>query len=214
MISAEEFLAGVGAAPPDAGAGQREARPARAGAGRADAATGTDAGRRGGHGAAGPDDPMDFDDCREAALRLLDAAPRPTGALRERLLAKGYDEGVVDGVVDRLVQVRLVDDESYARDAVRYCASRLMGARGALMELTRKGVARDTAARAVRQAEADGVFDEAAWDLGRRYARKTAGLDAPRRRRRFWAAGGRKGHDPQTLNRVARDLFDEAGGGR
>lgn len=36
-----------------------------------------------------PDDPNDLDACREAALRLLDAAPRPSGAMRERLVGKG-----------------------------------------------------------------------------------------------------------------------------
>ena len=43
--------------------------------------------------------PNDLDACREAALRLLDAAPRASGALRERLLAKGYGEAIVDEVI-------------------------------------------------------------------------------------------------------------------
>ena len=87
-----------------------------------------------------PDDPNDLDACREAALRLLDAAPRPSGAIRERLIGKGYASEVVDDVIVRLIRVRLIDDEAYAQSAVRYCTSRLMGYRGAVMELKRKGV--------------------------------------------------------------------------
>lgn len=153
------------------------------------------------------DNPNDIDACREAALRLLDAAPRPSGALRERLLGKGYDETTVDAVVERLQCVNLIDDESYAQSAVRYCCGRLLGARGTLMDLIRRGVDRETAERAVHQADEQGAFEDAAWELGRQYARKTAGMDPVKRRQRFWSAGGRKGHNPETLRRVAAELL-------
>ena len=154
-----------------------------------------------------PDDPNDLDACREAALRLLDAAPRPSGAMRERLIGKGYAPEVVDDVIARLIRVRLIDDEAYAQSAVRYCASRLMGYRGAVMELKRKGVDRQLAQHVCDEAESQGMFAEAAWELGRRTARKTAGLDVEVRKRRFWSAGGRKGHDPEVLREIAQELF-------
>lgn len=154
-----------------------------------------------------PDDPNDLDACREAALRLLDVAPRPSGAMRERLVGKGYAPEVVDDVIARLIRVRLIDDEAYAQSAVRYCASRLMGYRGAVMELKRKGVNRQLARHVCDEAESQGVFAEAAWELGRRTARKTAGLDVEVRKRRFWSAGGRKGHDPEVLREIAQELF-------
>ena len=154
-----------------------------------------------------PDDPNDLDACREAALRLLDAASRPSGAMRERLVGKGYAPEVVDDVIARLIRVHLIDDEAYAQSAVRYCASRLMGHRGAVMELKRKGVNRQLAQHVCDEAESQGVFAEAAWELGRRTARKTAGLDVEVRKRRFWSAGGRKGHDPEVLREIAQELF-------
>ena len=154
-----------------------------------------------------PDDPNDLDACREAALRLLDAAPRPSGAMRERLVGKGYAPEVVDDVIARRIRVRLIDDEAYAQSAVRYCASRLMGYRGSVTEIKRKGVNRQLAQHVCDEAESQGVFAEAAWELGRRTARKTAGLDVEVRKRRFWSAGGRKGHDPEVLREIAQELF-------
>jgi len=148
---------------------------------------------RRGRDAAVVEDPNDLDACREAALRLLDAAPRASGALRERLLSKGYGEAIVDEVIERLIRVQLIDDRAYAESAVRYCAGRMMGRRGAVLELARKGV--------------DGIFEDAAWELGRQIARKTHGLDRQVRQRRFWSAGGRKGHSPETLRRVAAELL-------
>ena len=137
-----------------------------------------------------PDDPNDLDACRE-----------------ERLIGKGYASEVVDDMIVRLIRVRLIDDEAYAQSAVRYCTSRLMGYRGAVMELKRKGVDRQLAQRVCDEAESQGVFAEAAWELGRRTARKTAGLDVEVRKRRFWSAGGRKGHNPEVLRKIAQELF-------
>lgn len=158
-------------------------------------------------GNAGADDPSDVDACREAALRLLDAAPRSSGALRDRLLGKGYAEDVVEGVIERLIAVHLINDLDYAQSVVRVCANRMMGRRGTMMELARKGVDRVLATQVVNEAEQNGVFEEAAWELGRRVARKTEGLDRQVRQRRFWAAGGRKGHNPSILREVAAELL-------
>ena len=162
---------------------------------------------RRGRDAAVVEDPNDLDACREAALRLLDAAPRASGALRERLLAKGYGEAIVDEVIERLIRVQLIDDGAYAESAVRYCAGRMMGRRGTVMELARKGVDRKLAEQVCDEAEQNGIFEDAAWELGRQIARKTHGLDRRVRQRRLWSAGGRKGHSPETLRRVAAALL-------
>lgn len=156
-----------------------------------------------------PDDPCDIDACREAALRLLDCSDRSSHALRERLIGKGYDETVADSVVVRLAEVGLINDEAYAQSVVRYCAGRMLGERGTLLELSRKGVDRALAQQAVNQARDAGVFIDSAWELGRRVAMRTAGLDPQVRRRRFWSAGGRKGHSPDVLRDVSESLFGD-----
>ncbi len=130
-------------------------------------------------------------------MRLLDAAPRASGALRERLLAKGYGEAIVDEVIERLIRVQLIDDGAYAESAVRYCAGRMMGRRGTVMELARKGVDRKLAEQVCDEAEQNGIFEDAAWELGRQIARKTHGLDRRVRQRRLWSAGGAKATAPK-----------------
>lgn len=162
---------------------------------------------RWGRGAAAAEDPADADACREAALRLLDSAARSSGTLRERLLDKGYDGDVVERTIGRLAELRLIDDRDYAESVVRSCVGRMMGRRGTVMELERKGVERALAERVADEAERRGVFEDSAWELGRRVAQKTRGLDIQIRRRRLWSAGGRKGHDPETLRRVAMELL-------
>ncbi|BDR53171.1 hypothetical protein KIM372_10780 [Bombiscardovia nodaiensis] len=156
-------------------------------------------------------DPLDEDACREAGLTLLDAAARPRQALVDRLLAKGYDPLVVERVVSRLEELGLVDDLSYAQSFLRYCLRRNLGERGCLQEMVRKGLTRSTAEEVVTQAAQEGLFVDAAYELGRKVAAKTRGLDVSVRQRRLWSAGGRKGHDPGVLKQVAGDVFqDEA----
>ncbi|WP_418968665.1 regulatory protein RecX [Alloscardovia omnicolens] len=146
--------------------------------------------------------------CQEAALRLLDAAQRPTSALKQRLLQKEFSEDIIDTVVDRLISLGLIDDEAYARSAVRYCVSRHMGQAGTLMELKRKGVDATLASQAVQEAAHEGVFVESAYALVERVARRTQGLDQQVRLRRLWSAAGRKGHSPDLIRRAQYEIFD------
>lgn len=151
--------------------------------------------------------PTDTEACKEAALRLLDAAARSTGSLAKKLKERGYADETIDAVIARLVELQLLDDEAYAQSVIRACVHREMGERGAVMELTRKGVDRALAQHMAQEAAQEGVFEEAAWQLGRTVARKTRGLEPQVRRRRFWSAGGRKGHDTQILREVCEELF-------
>lgn len=193
------------------GAWRASARGGRRTARRADAADVADV-AGGGIGRSGASalhdrDARDEDACREAALTLLDAAPRSSDALAHRLADKGYEVCTVGRVVERLTQVGLLDDEAYARSVLRACTARDMGARGTAQEMRRRSVPAPIAARVVAEARESGVFDECAWELGRRVAARTAGLERDARYRRLWSAGGRKGHDPETLRAVAQELL-------
>ncbi|MBT1172139.1 RecX family transcriptional regulator [Bifidobacterium sp. MA2] len=225
MISAEEFLRRHPVASPEPGAPRNPAADAPGievadipiDASADDAPSDDGSARSFRRRASGPsrwrngaqvEDPADVDACRESALHLLDAAARSSGALRDRLLDRGYDADVVERVMLRLEELRLIDDRGYAESVVRSCVSRMMGRRGAAAELSRRGVDRAVAAQVVDEAERAGAFEDAAWELGRSVARRTHGLDRQVRQRRFWSAGGRKGHDPETLRRIARELLD------
>lgn len=148
------------------------------------------------------------DDCREAALRLLDYAPRSVMNMRKRLKEKGYTEVAVDTVIHRLLELHLLDDNQYAQMVIRSCAVRLLGARATRMELQRKNVDPAAISQNVASAQNSGVFTEAAWELGRKTASRTRNLEPLVRRRRFFAAAARKGHDLNVINEVYAALFE------
>ncbi len=147
------------------------------------------------------------DDCKEAALRLLDYAPRSVMDMRKRLKEKGYTEVDIDAVINRLLELHLLDDNQYAQMVIRSCAARMLGARATRIELQRKNVDPSAVSQCVTSAENSGVFTEAAWELGRKTAQRTKNLEPLVRRRRFFAAAARKGHDLSVINEVYAALF-------
>ena len=147
------------------------------------------------------------DDCKEAALRLLDYAPRSVADMRQRLKEKGYDEEVVEAVIQRLLELRFLDDNQYAKAVIRSCVARMLGARATRMELQRKNVDSTAISSSVAEAQELGMFTEAAWELGRKTAQRTKNLEPLVRRRRFFASAARKGHDLSIINEVYNALF-------
>lgn len=147
------------------------------------------------------------DDCKEAALRLLDYAPRSVADMRQRLKEKGYDEEVVNAVIQRLLELRFLDDNQYAKAVIRSCVARMLGARATRMELHRKNVDSAAISSCIAEAQELGMFTEAAWELGRKTAQRTKNLEPLVRRRRFFATAARKGHDLSIINEVYNTLF-------
>lgn len=147
------------------------------------------------------------DDCKEAALRLLDYAPRSVADMRQRLKEKGYDEEVVNAVIQRLLELRFLDDNQYAKAVIRSCVARMLGVRATRMELHRKNVDSAAISSCIAEAQELGMFTEAAWELGRKTAQRTKNLEPLVRRRRFFAAAARKGHDLSIISEVYNALF-------
>jgi regulatory protein len=88
--------------------------------------------------------PTDTDAARaalDAAGRLLSRRAFSKSELRNRLAAKGFEEHVVDQTLHRLGELRLVDDQSFAKDWVEERATRKgLGSRRLRAELESKGV--------------------------------------------------------------------------
>jgi len=79
-------------------------------------------------------------------VEALDALARRDHAseeLRKKLLDKGYDEGVVAGVLERLLAEHLLDDARYIDQFVAYHAARGQGPMRVRAQLRQIGLAAD-----------------------------------------------------------------------
>ena len=162
----------------------------------------------------------------EAAARFLEARSRSVSEVRRRLTGAGYRADLVDGAIERLTELGMLDDEAFARAWVESRdRARPRGERAIREELRLKGVDRtvidvvladrrtgileaaddldgDTAARS-----ADTV---AAERLIARHARALARVADPRQRRqRAYALLARNGFDPETCRDVAAGVDRE-----
>ncbi|WNM23376.1 regulatory protein RecX [Demequina capsici] len=169
--------------------------------------------RRGRANQGGP--PVDpAERAREIALRLLDHSPRSCAQLREGLLAREVDPEVAEQVIQRYVEVGLLDDGALAATIVRTRHRERGQSRRAIhQELRRKGFDASDIESALDQI---GPEDEsvAAHALAEARWRRLAGQDDQTRVRRVVAMLGRKGYPPSLAFEVVRALqrADNVGG--
>jgi regulatory protein len=163
----------------------------------------------------------------EAAAAFLAVRPRSVAETRRRLRHLGYPHELVDQVVARLVDMRYLDDETFARAWVESRdRARPRGESALRRELALKGVDREVAARvlAERTPAADLTRDEARDETGmgeppatpdriaaeRLMERRRAGLerepDLRKRRQKAYALLARNGFDPEVCREVAASI--------
>lgn len=145
---------------------------------------------------------------RTIALRQLTMAPRTRAQLADSLRRRNVPEAVAGTVLDRLVEIKLVDDEAFAEMWVRSRHNGRGLARRALAhELRHRGVDDDVVAQAVDSLDPELELKTARALVDRRL-RSTVGLDADRRTRRLVGMLTRKGYPPGVALRVVRDALD------
>ena len=146
---------------------------------------------------------------RTIVLRRLTAAPRTYAQLRDGLLERGFEMGVITEVLDRYVEVGLVNDAEFAEMWVRSRHLIRGNARSVLRrELRDKGVSVDEAEVALA-AITDEAERERAADLVRRKLASTARLEHQARVRRLTSMLARRGYPPGVCFSVVKEVLDD-----
>lgn len=153
---------------------------------------------------------------RTIVLRQLTASPKSRKQLEEKLAERDVPEDVAAAVLDRLEDVRLVDDTAYAENFVRTRQRSKGLARGALRrELQQKGVSGEAAEQALETISED-AEREAAVELVQRKIRgrplpsgESAEDRAERDKtvRRLAAMLARKGYPPGLALGIVKDVL-------
>jgi len=157
---------------------------------------------------AGPPDVADADPVEVArliCLRQLETAPRTRAQLATVLARRNVPPESAAVILDRFVEVGLIDDSQYARAWVdaRH-RGRGLARRALSQELRQRGVPEPEASRAL--AELDPAVERAtARRLVDRKLAGMAGLDPAVRMRRLSAMLARKGYPASTAYEVVRE---------
>jgi len=143
---------------------------------------------------------------KDICLRLLTAAARPRAALATALRQRGIPDDVAATVLDRFVEVGLIDDKAYAEAFVAAKhRDRALGVTALRTELRRKGVDEATVDAAVQTLDQTAERDRARALISRRVD-AAMGNGVPAARRRLIGLLARRGYAAD----VARQVVDEA----
>lgn len=151
----------------------------------------------------------------DAAAAFLGARPRSVAETRRRLVHLGYPQRLVDGVVERLIEMDYLDDSAFARAWVESRDRvRPRGETALRRELAIKGVPRsvveEVLVERIDSAGGDDPNRAAAFALlERRRAALEREIDPARRRQKAYALLARKGFDPETCREAASSFSAE-----
>jgi regulatory protein len=148
---------------------------------------------------------------RGICLRALTGAPKTRQQLADLLVQRGVPDDAAETVLDRFVEVGLIDDAAFARAWVSSRqAGRGLARRALSAELRAKGVEPEVAAEAVGEVD-DEDERAAARRLVERRMRAMHRLDRATATRRLMGMLARKGYNGGLAAAVIREAFDSAG---
>jgi regulatory protein len=164
----------------------------------------------------------------EAAARFLEARSRSVSEVRRRLTGAGYRADLVEGAIERMTELGMLDDDVFARAWVESRdRARPRGERAIRDELRLKGIDRSTVDLVMEErreaalgrgsedgADAPAGPDRAAAErLLAKHRRALQRVADPRQRRqRAYALLARNGFDPETCREVAASVVADAAG--
>lgn len=136
--------------------------------------------------------PQTVDFAREIALRALTVRGRSRHELEGILAKKKVPAEVIAQVLDRLAEVALVDDRSFATAWIESGRQRSKSRRSLMVELDRLGVDREVSLEALEPVDGEAEL-EAALQLAAKKARSLRALEPVVARRRLAGALARRG---------------------
>jgi regulatory protein len=146
---------------------------------------------------------------RRIVLRQLAMGPRTRRQLEDKLCDRGCDPAVAAGVLDRMSEVGLVDDEAFAEMFVRSRReTKGLAAVALRRELRDKGVADDVVDAALEEIDPEREKEQARALVSRRL-RTMRGLDRDVQTRRLAAFLARKGYGWGASVQVIREALDD-----
>lgn len=149
------------------------------------------------------------DRAKTTILNILSMVAKTRSQLETRLAEKGYSPDVIEEAIDRMVEVGVIDDASFART---YASSRHAGrglARRAISrELHQKGIDAELIEEALETVDEDAERQRAV-ELVRKKARSTQGLETQARVRRLVGMLARKGYPGNVAFSVVKEVLAE-----
>jgi len=125
-----------------------------------------------------PPDYLDLDHARQKAYRLLSMRPHSSKEIERKLRAKGFSATIIKEALEKLHDLKYLDDDSFASQRARHLAvNKLWGNKKIGAQLQAKGIPAGLITDAIAAARAEMPEEEA---VGLLIKKKTAGKKSGR----------------------------------
>jgi regulatory protein len=149
------------------------------------------------------------EDVRKALLKLLERSSKSSGQLRTLLLEKEFPVQLVDQMIDRFIEVGLIDDLSLAKDFTEVAVTRKSKAKSVIArELRAKHFPQEAIDAAISEIDSDSEL-EAAKKLAETRFRQLLKLEPEVRTRRLSSYLMRKGYSSSVVWAAVRHASGE-----
>lgn len=146
---------------------------------------------------------------KQVAYGLLSRRPRSTEEVRRHLQKKQVEEGIIDRVIDRLLDLDLLDDAAFARYWVEQRETFKPRSRRALRyELMQKGLSRQLVEQAIEEVDETAAARRA----GAKKAPRWAHLSEEDFRAKLHGFLGRRGFNYAVIAEVSQQLWQDWNG--
>lgn len=149
------------------------------------------------------------EDVRQALLKLIERSSKSSGQLRTSLLEKEFPVQLVDQMIERFIEVGLIDDFGLAKDFAELAVSRKAKAKSVIArELRAKHFPQDAIDAAISEIDSDSEL-EAAKKLAESRYRQLLKLEPEVRTRRLSSFLTRKGYTSNVVWAAVRHASGE-----
>jgi len=158
---------------------------------------------------------LDLAAAKQKAYRLLSMRPHSEKELEKKLREKGFSAAVVKEALEKLLDLKYLNDASFAKGLARNLATnKLWGNRKIIASLREKGVADRLIDDAVAAARQELSEEEAIVILIKKRAakKKAAVMDIKEKQRIFQSLMGRGFPPGLILNKLGKSAEEEADG--
>lgn len=151
-----------------------------------------------------------YDKALRQAMNRLNRRAMSRRDLDKKLERLEYEQAVREQVLDRLTEMKFLDDEAYARALIDSTLRRKpAGPQLLRQKLYQKGIGRSLIEKLVSETTDAQDLAPGAVDLARKKLRSMQRLDIDTRKRRLYGLLARRGFNPDTISSVMAELADE-----
>ncbi|KGG81318.1 regulatory protein RecX [Caloranaerobacter azorensis] len=145
---------------------------------------------------------------KNKAFNILAKTMQSEMLLRDKLSKEGYQDEIVDSVIEILRDYKMIDDEEYAKSYVRNkLNSNKYGKKRIVFELTKRKISEDIINRVISEIEDEKIYENAVY-LAKKKLKSMKDKNKDKIYQKLYQHLAYKGYDYEIIRKVVNDVLN------